>query len=129
MVPSPSQAFAHADGAPELYVVVEGRVSYDPSDLPQTGDNDAPPLTEVQGRLSGRSLSRAGFTSPVDMPVTLLVGCAGPWCGTLQQGEVVAFVRKGDHRWEIDVGACPGSVFDATPSVRAEVMACMSGGC
>ena len=127
-MPSAAQTFQQANDAPEIYYVVKGTLAFDPAMMPEGGSNDAEGA-QVPATLTGYALSAEGFTSPFSAPVTLDVGCAGPWCGGIGQGAHIAFIRQDAGGWTLDVGPCPGSAFEASAEVEAEVIACMQGGC
>lgn len=127
-MPTVAQTFAQADASDDVYQVVKGLLTFDASEMPKGGDNDAQG-GEVQATMVGDALTSEGFTAPFVAPVTLVVGCAGPWCGSVGVGEQIAFLRQAEGRLELAVDPCPGSSFDATEAVEAEVMACLTGGC
>lgn len=60
--PSVSRGFHAASAAPQSYVVIRGRLSFDEGKLPKAMTDLAPPKrTDIPARISGKSLSMAGF--------------------------------------------------------------------
>lgn len=116
-------AYAKADQSADAYVVVEGILSFDPELLPVTDwDNQmaTPSRTELPARLTGRSLTRAGFSGPFDAPVVLQINCAGPWCPRPQQGDALALLKRAGGTYTLTQGACGGMLFGApSPESRA----------
>lgn len=130
--PSVERSFKTYDEAKETYLVVRGRLTLDERLLPRSdfGSNEAPPMTEVTARLSGKSLSQAGFKLPFDKGITLEVACFGPWCGDISNGiDALVFLRKdGPGRYALDLNPCGGAVFQ-TPHLDQlkSVQRCMRG--
>lgn len=122
------EAFAQADASEDIYQVVKGVIAYDPEEMPRTGEAN-PVGGEVAATMIGEALTADGFNARFVSPITLVVGCAGPWCGTVGGGEQIAFLRQSGGRLELDVGPCPGTSFEATAEAEAQVMACLARGC
>ena len=127
-VPTVAETFARADASDDVYQVVKGVIAFDPAEMPEGGENDAQG-GEVTATMVGDALTAEGFNARFVSPITLVVGCAGPWCGTVGAGEQIAFLRQSGGRLELDVSPCPGSSFEATEEVEAAVMACLAGEC
>ncbi|NNE51483.1 MAG: hypothetical protein HKN30_03675 [Sulfitobacter sp.] len=130
--PSVERSFNQYDEAAESYLIVHGRLTLDEGLLPKTafGQGSPPKMTMIPGRLVGKSLSKAGFELPFERDVTLEVACFGPWCGSLENGaDVLAFVRKDQAGYAIDINPCGGAVFSAPHrKLLKSVERCMRGG-
>lgn len=111
--PSVARGFHAASAAPETYVVVHGRLSFDEGALPKGMTDPAPPKqTKLPARITGTSLSMAGFIHHFDREITLEVLCFGPWCGGAVDGMgVLAFVEKADGRYTMTIDPCGGFVY------------------
>jgi hypothetical protein len=132
LAPSVARSYQEYDAAEERYLVVHGRVTLDQDLLPKNGQGtkQPPELTEVPGRLVGKSLSKEGFELPFEQDVTLEVACYGPWCGSVENGtDLLAFVRKDAEGYAIDVNPCGGAAFAVPkPEMLKQAKACMNGG-
>ena len=115
--PSVERSYARYDTAEEAYVVVHGRLTLNERKLPEGMTQDPPPpaMTKVPARLRGFALSKEGFVLPSKQKLTLEVACLGPWCGGAKNGsDVLAFVRKDDDGYAIEVSPCGGAIFPDT---------------
>lgn len=131
MKPSVTRTFKEIHAAPEIYIVVEGRLTLDAHKLPETNveNPSAPPLTRVPATLSGTSMTGAGFDAPFSQAITLEVACFGPWCGGAQNGmEVLAFLRKTATGYALAIDPCGGHVFPNQKKLRRQVLRCFKGG-
>lgn len=57
-------------------------------------------------------------TQAADLPIEIVVNCAGPWCGSAPASdrEVIAFVKeRADGPLLLEVSACPDNVFYIKP--------------
>ena len=112
--PTVDGSFARYDASAETYVVVHGRLTLNESKLPDGMTQDPPPpaLTRVPARLRGTVLSKDGFLLPFQQKLTLEVACLGPWCGGAKNGsDVLAFIRKDEDGYAIEVSPCGGAIF------------------
>lgn len=127
------QQFNRAVDASERYSVVAGTLTFDSGKLPQTDwDNqtNTPPKTFIDARITGKALTKEGFTQAYSKNVTLEVQCAGPWCGGARSGiEYLAFINVDQSPPRITASACPGHIF-AEPSAaqKGSVVACFQAG-
>lgn len=127
--PSVATTFAGAAASDATYRLVLGKIDLLPGQIPRVfnGQTAGEPYT-LKARFSGRQGGTDGFRRPVAFPVTLDIGCAGPWCGSVPRGEVLMFVeaRGADHALEL--GACPHFALPATPETIAQARQCLAGG-
>jgi hypothetical protein len=99
----------HAE-APESYIVVRGKFRFTPP-KPQPIDNTAKPQT-VKARFDGVALGKTSFSTSFSRPVTIFLGCAGPWCASAAPDtEVLAFLQKTENGLVLNEGPCPHRVF------------------
>lgn len=125
------QAFRWAAQAEGSYVVAVGRFAFDAGLMP-LGEEDAPDETLVPARFSGHSLTRAGFTSPLEARVTLRVRCAVAWCGHIEPAApYMAFIKRQTGRYVLAVDLCPAAfIANPTREMKSAVTACLRGeGC
>lgn len=132
--PDPLQSFGRAEQAEEAYVVLLGRLDFDPARL-TAGEPPSPGATEtrrepVPARFEGMGLGPDGFTRPVAAGVLLEPLCLGQFCGTIGPGDDwLLFARPdgaGGYRVEID--PCGSWAFDSTgPEIREALAACLGG--
>lgn len=85
--------------------------------------------TVVQGQLKGSSLSAKGFVTPYNKPVSVVLGCSGPWCAQVKQGaQVLAFVELSSRGNVITTGACGGYLFqEPNRKMLRDVQGCFAG--
>jgi len=129
--PSVARTYTQADSAPQTYVIVKGRLTFDTGKMPRTGSgrNNPPKMTHVAAQLVGKFMSPSGFNVPFDHPITLEVTCLGPWCGGAENGhQVLAFVRREQGEYALAITPCGGHVFaNPKPAMLKKVMQCSSG--
>ncbi|MEO0773457.1 MAG: hypothetical protein AAFZ04_09780 [Pseudomonadota bacterium] len=110
MAPDVAQTFKALDDAPESFVVVHGKLTFDETLLPVTDwDNQeaTPPSTPIPARLTGKSLTHGGFTAPFDHDITFDAVCFGPWCVSAASGsDVMAFVEYTGGEYVFGLGPC-----------------------
>ena len=124
--------YQRADQAEESFIVVQGRLIFDATALPDngTGNQNPPEMTRVPAQLSGMALSKGGFDVPFEQPLTLEVACYGPWCGSAEEGDVLAFVeRSPQDGYLLESNPCGGNLFTAPkPALIEKVQSCFAGG-
>ncbi len=130
--PDPAHSFVEADQAEAVYVVVYGKLSFDPSKSPVVDleqQQAAPKDTEISARLTGKSLSPVGFEAPFDHDITLNIKCFGPWCGeAVQDVPYLAFVEQQDAGYRLIVEPCARWAFpEPDADALKKVQQCMQG--
>lgn len=130
---SPEQAFWDAAASPDRYVVVHGRLDFNPQLLPQvdwTGQDQAPPDTEFAASFTGFSLTRNGFDARFVRSIRVRVQCFGPWCASLEPGrDYLAFLKKQGGGYLLETNPCGGFAFAApTPEMIGRIETCFQGG-
>lgn len=131
--PDVANSFNSAAKAEESYVVVHGTLTFDESKLPEVDMNhqdQIPPQTEIAARLTGKSLSKAGFRTDFDRPITLLAVCLGPWCGRAVSGtEHLSFLQATDEGYLLSVTPCGDFDFpEPTREMLNTVSQCFKNG-
>ena len=130
--PSVERTFEEVNAAKEGYLVVSGRLTLETRKLPKSHSNNqnAPELARVSGKLTGKSLTLAGFDVPFDKNITLEVLCFGSWCGSAQNGEeVLAFLRREGGGHALEISPCGGKVFsNPKPLMLKKVQRCFQRG-
>mgnify|MGYP005997591419 CR=1 FL=1 len=130
--PDASAGYSRAMKAPESYVVVDGRISYDLQIFGsgkgrKTSDGD-----RTTARMVGKRLGRSGFTTPFASEIILVAHCVGRWCGGLASGErYTAFLRETAGKLELHLEPCAYWVFPASnKAVKRTIERChVQGGC
>ncbi len=119
----PEQAFQDASASPDSYVIVHGKLSFNPADLPLGFDErGGGPTKETlfSASVVGFSLTAAGFNNRFIRNIKVHAACIGPWCASLGTGEdYLLFLKKVDQNYLLEITPCPGFAF-ANPN--AEVL-------
>lgn len=130
--PDVARSFQYAQEAESLYVVVHGALDYDASQVPErTLENqfEGVPTTRIPGRLTGMALSKTGFTTSFDQPVTVAVDCYGMWCGGAPAGTpFLFFVEKTDQGYVQSLRPCSEfAIYEPTPEMLDQAVQCING--
>lgn len=126
--PDPAAAFNYAAEAEDSFVILRGKFAFDGALLPDPAGQ--PYEKTIEAIFEGTLLTGNGFTDEVAAPVSLVLTCAGPWCGRISPNtEYMAFVLQTEERLLLDVGPCYQFTF-ANPSddMVAKVEQCAAGG-
>lgn len=133
MRPDPVRAFTAASEAEDSYIVVIGTFTFDEGKLPRgmvmDGSGDDPRPDPIPAQFKGSGLTLRGFTTPMDMPVTVQPVCFGPWCGGMASGfETLAFLRRDGTGYVVEADPCGGWVFpEPARAVRQQMVDCLRG--
>ena len=128
--PDVARTYSQASEAEQAYVVVRGELRFDEARLPENGGtNQDRRVVTIPARLEGKSLSRAGFTTPFARDITLEVSCLGPWCGGAQSGvEYLAFLEKHGRNLVMVAEPCGSWAFPEPSAEQVkQVETCMGG--
>jgi len=116
----PEQAFLDAQASSDRYVIVHGRLDFNPADLPQVDFNhqeDVRPDNMFGATLTGFSLTGSGYNARFVREIRVNAQCFGPWCAAIQSGEdYLVFLKKQDG-YLLEINPCGGMAF-AQPSER-----------
>jgi len=106
----PVAAFNVVAEADQSFVVLHGEFNFDVKKVP---DVNAPPIeVTIQTQFKGTLLTGAGFTDEVDVPVTLVLGCSGPWCARVSpKTDYLAYVLQQDDQLIFSVDPCYAFAF------------------
>ncbi len=131
--PDVARSYQQAAQSDDSYVVVTGKLTFDERRLPKPPRNDpnaTKPDTLIPARMVGHSLSRKGFVTPFQTPITLNARCLGPWCSGAASGvEYLAFLKKEGGAYTLELSPCGGNAFeDPTDKQKALAVACLRGG-
>jgi len=129
----PVDAFWAAAESEDRYVVVRGRLDFNPARLPVVDwekQEETPPLTTFNASFAGFSLTQEGFTARFVRTIRAEVACYGPWCSTLVPGaEVLGFLRKDGSSYVLATDPCGGFAFtNPTEEMVNSVVRCFRGG-
>lgn len=131
MRPSVERSFQIANDVDDLYVIVNGKLSFDQSDWPirDKSMRDKPDV-DVPAFVDGSSLGARGFLTPFKDKITLNAQCFGPWCGRAVNGrDHLMFLRKTDQGYVQDVDPCGSMMFaEPAPDQLKAVQRCLNGG-
>ena len=115
------QAFQDADASPDRYVVVHGRIDFNPADLP---GGVSPQLQGVPAdnffgaTVTGFSLTGTGFDARFVREIRVNAQCFGPWCASLKAGgDYLAFLKQQQDGYLLELSPCGGMAF-GDPSER-----------
>lgn len=130
--PDVARTFNRAAEAEDTYIVVHGTLTFDTSKLPQAdwqNQQNKPPNTLIPARLTGQSMSKAGFKTPFDSAITLNAQCLGLWCAGAKSGTpYLAFLERGTQGYTLVLGPCGGLGFaDPTPEMLRKALQCFRG--
>ena len=125
--------FHRAASAADNYVILHGRLSFDPRQLPQGEDHNGQelPVANVPARFSGRGLTLEGFTAEIsDRQITLEAQCFDPWCGGLDPtSEHLIFVEVAAGSYRLRLDPCGGDVVSNPTRADLQMMTqCIRGG-
>lgn len=108
--------------SPDGYVAVHGVLTFDTALLPKVDWNaqqNTPPITKIPATLSGKSLTKNGFTSTFRRQITLAVNCLGPWCASAPNDKpVLAFLKQSRGQLSLSITPCGGHAF-FSPKAKA----------
>ena len=99
-----------------------------------TFDFDASALANseavVPAVLTGRALTKTGFSAPYAKQVRLEVSCAASWCGSVAPDQpYLVFVEHKSAGLSVALGPCPTVVFpNPTRAVEREITRCLASG-
>jgi len=129
--PDIARDFDRAAKSNDKYIIVKGDLFFDEAALP---DRTAQRMSrkrnsvDINGWLTGESLTRDGFTKPFERDVILRVTCLGPWCGGTEKGDHMTFLKQEDRQWVMQIGPCPGLTYaNPTNAQEQKVLACFRG--
>lgn len=126
--PDPVAAFNFAAESEKTYLILRGKLGFDPKKLQ---DPAGPPIaTKIATNFKGKLLTADGFTDDIEVPVTLALNCAGPWCARISPNtDYMAFVVQMDQELIFGVSPCYQFAF-ANPTEEAieRVEQCAAGG-
>ena len=102
-------SFQMAAASSENFLILHGRLSFDPSRLVANGPADPAPIA---AEFSGDWLSPDGFAPTQGVPLTLQQVCAASWCGSAQPDvPYLMFAQQTGQSWTLTAAPCPGLIF------------------
>ncbi|HKK97004.1 MAG TPA: hypothetical protein VJ928_02410 [Marivita sp.] len=132
--PDIARDFADAAASEDSYILVKGKLFFDETKLPKRGDgspSDMPEGADIPAWFDGYSLTPDGFTRRFQRDVILRVTCVASWCGSTSNGEHLAFLKRADTDFIMQLDPCGGMTYrDPTREQERTVTRCMRGeGC
>ena len=129
----PGDVYRIVSDSEDPFLVIEGRVSFDETFLPQYSDanpRSTEKPTEIPAQVTGLLLGERMFDQPVEGEITLEAHCLGPWCGSLVSGaRYLFFARQTEDRVVAVVEPCGGFFFSAEDGSAGDiVLQCHLGG-
>ncbi len=131
--PDLARTYQQAASAKEVYIIVQGILSFDESKLPVVDyqhQESIPHDTYIPAQLRGQSLTLDGFDAAFDQPITLNAKCFGPWCAKPASGlPYLAFLQRTDSGYMLVLDPCGGFGFpEPTEALTAKAVQCFQGG-
>jgi len=131
--PDLARTYQQASAAKEVYIIVQGSLSFDEGRLPVVDYNNqenTPHNTYIPARLLGQSLTLNGFDAAFDQSITLNAKCFGPWCANPASGlPYLAFLERTEAGYMLVLDPCGGFGFpEPTEAVKAKAVICFQGG-
>lgn len=125
-------AYRAADESPDPYIAVQGKLTFDAEELPQVNwdrQEDVPPKTIIDARLTGKAWTGHGFDQPFDRDVTLIVECHGPWCAQVTDGaDTLAFLERTEAGFTLRTNPCGWMVFQKpSDDTVSRATSCLQG--
>ncbi|KIT16345.1 hypothetical protein [Jannaschia aquimarina] len=126
--PSVESSFAAAQASSSIYEMAVGTFIVAPGEAlpPAVTDDPNREPSRIAARFEGRFATLEGFEQERQVPVTLELGCTGPWCATVPTGQVLVFLERADDGYVLSEGACPRLMFAANPEKERQAMACLT---
>lgn len=130
---SVAQQFIWAKDSPDDFVIVKGSMKIRKLTKTKHVPVDDDGLEEgysYKAHFKGHSLSKDGFKSTFNSPVTVELSCLAGWCGDLPDtAQRIYFLQKTGNRYQHYEGACGFTLEDApTPENIRILQQCISGG-
>ena len=127
-----ASSYKEAAASEKRYIVVHGTLRFDEDKLPKVDmarQDQTPPETDIPARLTGKSLSKSGFSTDFDQPITLRAVCLGPWCGGAgSDTEYLSFLEQTDDGYVLAVTPCGGFDFsEPSEAMLRTVTRCFQG--
>lgn len=132
MRPDPVDAFARANAATEVYVIVLGQFSGGPGPRPEDPSNTQPENRVYDMTFTGHTLNRDGPAEPVNRTVRVVEQCVSAWCASVPTGQQVLTFLRVDAGADplLEVGPCyPDFFTDPTTGQIDAIKDCFEMGC
>ncbi|MCT4554516.1 MAG: hypothetical protein N4A53_07505 [Pelagimonas sp.] len=130
--PDPVRAFNAAETDEADWIVVQGQLIFDETQLPhrdvETQHLDLP-ATQIPALLRGTALTQNGFTRAFDREITLEVQCFAVWCGgAASNTPYLAFLKREKDQLTAYADPCGGKLFpEPARKDLNRVTACFQG--
>lgn len=127
--PDPVAAFNTVAEAEQTFVILHGQFDFPTKNIPDPF-NGPPKDVRVPSTFKGKLLTGDGFTDDVEVPVTINLDCAGPWCARMTPGtDYLAYVLQSDGALIFNVDPCYSFAFpNPDEDAIAAVEQCAAGG-
>ena len=109
LAPDVEATYAEALASEARYSVLYGQLHLDEEDLPPSLNSSFTPASPVAvpARFEGAYLVDGAFVGGYETSMSLLVECAGPWCGSATDGaEYLLFAEHHAGGLQVILGAC-----------------------
>ncbi len=106
--PSVELAFLEAQQSDDAYLVVHGRLDFNPAEWPRSGPDDQFRTETVLGAsFVGLALTGTGFNARFAQQIWLRVGCLDSRCGqAVPGGEYLVFLERTSRGYVLELGVC-----------------------
>lgn len=129
--PDPVTTFERLNDDSSSYYLLLGTLDFNASLLPKGVVNEERTPAPIAANFKGFGLTKRGFTTPFERPVTLQPVCFGPWCGNEVPGiKSLFFAKVAGDDVVINSDPCGGTSFPNPSRQTLDAMtACMNGNC
>lgn len=126
--PDVAAAYEYASESDKNFVILRGEFDFDPTKLP---DPLGQPIeAQIVANFTGKLLTEKGFTDEIEVPITVAMTCAGPWCARMSPKiDYIAFVLQNENALNFPIGPCYQFAFaNPTDEMVQQIEQCAAGG-
>lgn len=131
--PDAAMTYLQADNSDDSYRVVLGKIELLEKPAKRSRNASGQPSPEVlfaKARLTGKQLSKKGFTSGIDEEITVQSVCFASWCGGWPEGSdpQIFFVKQTDQSLTYSSDPCGSwSLYNPSKAEVRQIVKCHQG--
>lgn len=118
--------------AKERYALVRGKITNKRNVVsgPEISGGIGQRSENFTATFVGEQATSAGFERPINTTIAVSIGCAGPWCGSVEMDTpMLTFLEITPSGQQLSVGPCGGSVFyHPKKDMLERALQCLRGG-